>query len=552
MILRNSSPEIRGKSEQLVVFVHAYTSSRKSLRHVRDAVAEVLPDADLLRPDCPAGLLSNADPVDITEALLDAIDGAVDDRDKRGGSYQEVIMIGHSLGALLVRKAYVFARGQTQDSVINLLAAPRKWVSRVSRIVLLAGTNRGWSVSPKPKHMSWLRCLTFRLSARLAWRFHTGRLIRSVARGAPFVTNLRIQWINLVRDDTSDLPPATIQLLGNIDDIVSSEDNVDIQSGSKFFYKRLPNTGHLTAIDFSGDPGRRRKQIFIKALTTPVGRLQSDFIEPLSVEPHVDQVVFVIHGIRDRSFWTEDIRDRIKQIAKQEKRKLEVVISSYGYFPMLPFLFFGERQKNVRWFMDKYTEALARYPKAKMDFIGHSNGTYLLASALKSYKACQFHRIVFAGSVVPTSFPWEELAEKGRVKAIRNYVATSDWIVGVFPGLYELLRVSDLGSAGHNGFQDNKGKEHAIAFFKGGHDAAICEDNYDAMIRFVIDGKADVPSDLLSERRSPVAVWVSKLNWLVWLMLVILLGAGAVYLASLQPLWLILYVAVLYAVLHTT
>ena len=39
--------------------------------------------------------------------------------------YSKVILVGYSLGALLARKAFVFAMGQNQDAPINLPAVPR-------------------------------------------------------------------------------------------------------------------------------------------------------------------------------------------------------------------------------------------------------------------------------------------------------------------------------------------------------------------------------------------------------------------------------------------
>jgi hypothetical protein len=220
---------------------------------------------------------------------------------------------------------------------------------------------------------------------------------------------------------------------------------------------------------------------------------------------------------------------------------------------MLLFLFFWERQKNVRWFMDQYTEALAKYPRAEMGFIGHSNGTYLLASALKRYQASQFGRVVFAGSVVPTAFPWDPLIERKRLKAIQNYVATSDIIVGVFPGFYELIGLTDLGSAGHNGFRDNEGKKNAVTFVRGGHGAALRPEIYESLIRFVIDGKfVDIPESLMAKKRSSITVWLSKFNWIVWLLLASGLLSGVWLIAQIDPVYLLLYLSGLYALLYTT
>lgn len=113
MLLQNIEPKPHGRSTHLVVAVHGWTASSTTLAGVCAAVNNALPNADLLIPDYPAGLFSTADPIEITEAtLVKCIADAVKNRKSKGGAYEEIVFIGHSLGALLVRKAYVFAKGQ--------------------------------------------------------------------------------------------------------------------------------------------------------------------------------------------------------------------------------------------------------------------------------------------------------------------------------------------------------------------------------------------------------------------------------------------------------
>src|SRR5206468_4067540 len=110
------------------------------------------------------------------------------------------------------------------------------------------------------------------------------------------------------------------------------------------------------------------------------------------------------HGIRDVGNWTTDFDAQLNAAFGSKGDTVRVLRPGYGYFPMGPFLLFTDRQKYVRWFMDEYTEALARYPNAdgNVHFIGHSNGTYVLASALSQYKTLEVNRVAFAGSVVRT------------------------------------------------------------------------------------------------------------------------------------------------------
>lgn len=546
MWIRNREVHRRGRSRQLVLLVHAFSLSARSMGAVRAAVEEAMPDADVLVPDYPSSPLANTDPMVITESLVDLLDAATSERD-----YEAIVLVGHSLGALLVRKAYVLALGFTQDGGVALAGRPREWAAKVSRIVLLAGVNRGWSLSPKAKHMGWAKWAVLRFGSRLARLVRRGALIHGVRRGGPFVANLRVQWIRAVAA-TGSRVPLTVQLLGTIDDVVAAQDNADVDCAVNFRFLRLPETGHAAAIDFSGDVGRRRKQIFLKALIEPDP--QSDFLSPQEQELDVEHVVFIMHGIRDRGYWTRRIEAKILALAQGRHAKYRAIRSGYGYFPMLRFLLLAERQKNVRWFMDEYTEALAKYPNARFGFIGHSNGTYLLASALQRYRACQFERAAFAGSVVPTRFPWDDLVRRKALQGIRNYVASADGIVGIFPGFYELIGWGDLGSAGHDGFTDDQAMRHQVTFVRGGHAAALHPAIHDSLIGFVIDGAvADIPIPLKASKRSALVVWLAKLNWLVWVLLAVVLIVGAVAVGqTFGAAYLALYIGTALLLLYTT
>jgi|GEM_PF-2170153 len=147
--------------------------------------------------------------------------------------------------------------------------------------------------------------------------------------------------------------------------------------------------------------------------------------------------------------------------------------------------------------MDQYTTAMAKYPNAKLSFVGHSNGTYLLASALTNYPSCRFERVVFAGSVIRTTFPWDKMISLGRIKEIRNFVASSDWVVAIFPGAYEQLGISDLGKSGSDGF-----KAHPMLdqhqWVSGTHNAAIKERCWQSIAEFIVNGPSAPVPDLNS------------------------------------------------------
>jgi hypothetical protein len=170
-------------------------------------------------------------------------------------------------------------------------------------------------------------------------------------------------------------------------------------------------------------------------------------------QPEVTDVIFVIHGIRDAGYWTHKIARRVREKGKRLGRVVATETSSYGYFPMLRFFLPGERRIKTQWLMDQYVEACALYPNARFSFVGHSNGTYLLASALRDYRCCRFNRVLFAGSVVRRQYDWDRYIARGQVQEVANYVATADWVVAFFPKALQTLGIQDLGSAGHDGFR---------------------------------------------------------------------------------------------------
>jgi hypothetical protein len=207
---------------------------------------------------------------------------------------------------------------------------------------------------------------------------------------------------------------------------------------------------------------------------------------------------------------------------------------------MVPFALPWVRRWKSEWLMDRYVEARARYPNAVISFVGHSNGTYLLARALNDYPAVRFKRVVLAGSVIRRDFDWGKnldprpSSKTPRVQEVLNYVATHDWVVAIFSKAFQPLKFFfDLGSAGHDGFDQYKMKAHPrlheARFVEGQHSAALAETQWNDIARFIVKGgPIPGPPDAdfkLHRRWIMVALgWVSSLVLLLLLWLVI--GTG--------------------------
>ncbi|WP_133122409.1 MULTISPECIES: alpha/beta hydrolase [unclassified Klebsiella] len=537
----------------LVVVFHAYANNATSLSSVIDAVKKQWPNAQMYCPDLPLSWFSTANPNEIVNLHLNQLDTIIQQSENGTNPITNIILIGHSFGALLARKLYIVACGETrkapfeacyfrsESSLDNGRLAARYWAKRVSRLILMAGMNRGWSIS---HHMSITKAPLWTLGVilgHLLYAFkHRPPAILTIRRGAEFITQLRVQWLYMRREYASDSKAGgnaiTIQLLGSRDDIVSPDDNIDLISGGDFIYLDVPYSGHKSIIElYDSDYGQSRFSVFIKALILSPSELASDNILPADervtkADESVTQVAFVIHGIRDAGYWTHKLARRI-QVPDNEKWATET--SSYGYFPMLPFLFPLYRRKKVEWLMDQYTEALAKYPKASFSYVGHSNGTYLLARALELYPCCTFKNVVFAGSVVRQDFNWHKYLNSSppRVNAVLNFVATTDWVVAFFSKLFQFAHWQDLGSAGHDGFilSNPHPRIHQLTYIKGGHGAAIEEPLWDHIASFIRNGKLpsknNIPLSLsrtkwiaITSHFPPIAwILVGAITWGVWL-----------------------------------
>jgi pimeloyl-ACP methyl ester carboxylesterase len=551
----NQEFEVYGKSTSLVILLHAYTASAVKMLDIRKAVLEKIPDADIFLPELPARLFSLENPIHLVLDLLDRIDQFWQERKTKEDrqAYQEIIIIGHSLGALLGRKLYVYACGEPRANLFEPEIRDkdkicREWASKVKRIILFAGMNRGWQVShhmPLSRLITWITGIVLGNIIFLVRRKRP--LIFYIRRGSPFLTNLRIQWLEMKRNahEKGIEKVITVQLLGSVDDLVGPDDNIDLVSGEDFYYIDIPFSDHSNVVYLEEKKvGEKRKEIFSRVLTAPAQNIEEYALSPQDLQdqlirqPNVQNVVFVIHGIRDLGYWTRKIARRVQRMGREKSITIESETSTYGYFPLLSFLLPWKRREKVEWLMDEYAQALATYPNAKFSFVGHSHGTYLLAKALQEYPSCRFKNVVFAGSVVRTDYKWSKSIARGQVEAVLNYVATGDFVVAIFPKAFELLCLQDLGSAGHDGFKEISNVKN-IEFIKGDHGAALNEANWDAIAKFIVDSDLDVlpviPTEIVQHKNNGRNRWVVFFGWvapIIWILIIALIIYIGYYILS--------------------
>ena len=607
-------------SKNLCILIHGYgkpfpwKNSHKKLKDLKEVIEESFADdMDIYYPNLNQEMIiySINNPNNIVKNLLEDIN-----KIWKNKTYDKIYIIGYSMGALIARKLYICACGNNPEAPLEEefkdCKLPTQWAEAVDRIILLAGINRGWSIN---HHLSLMNAISWTIGAglgNLMMFFSFGKLkplVFQIRKGASFITQLRIQWIYMRRKVNSDEKKIgnalTIQLLGTKDDLVSPEDNIDLVSGKDFVYLEVLFSNHLNVVEMLPSSKKKdknfergqRKEKLLYALKEDKNELKQQSqqvitnIEPLTLsnrlstkQPNeITDVIFVIHGIRDEGHWTNKIAQRVilkneeanknRKEKEQKQRHFAIETSRYGYFPMLLFALPWTRRAKVAWFMDQYAENLVLYPNAEFSFVGHSNGTYLLAQALKEYQCCEFKRIVFAGSVVPKEYDWYKyIHEEKRVKLVLNYVATFDWVVAIFPNFLHFIQ-RDLGSAGHDGFnagfnirpttqQKLKRKimllfrrfvrklrkelssrfhickrtkkiweVHNIKYVKGQHGAALNEYHWDAIAKFIVNDSLNFPKveDLKSLKiaqaeRCNILSIIGKFPLIAWIGLILLLG----------------------------
>ncbi len=155
---------------ELIVCLHGFRRANERLRAVQAVIRDAQRGADIFAPKLPVSrsLFCFEKAESIVAKLVRKIDNKVTERERAGGKYESIKLVGHSFGAVLARKIAIIAFGEQRDKDGNRpvpfeqefadFLERREWAGRIRRIVLLAGLNRGWSVSAR---MGWLDTISW-------------------------------------------------------------------------------------------------------------------------------------------------------------------------------------------------------------------------------------------------------------------------------------------------------------------------------------------------------------------------------------------------------
>lgn len=125
---------------------------------------------------------------------------------------------------------------------------------------------------------------------------------------------------------------------------------------------------------------------------------------------------------------------------------MEVEPANYGRFGTIRFLLGMSRSSlNRLWRTVQETQAL--YPGAKISFLAHSFGTYLVARLLIREPTLKVHRIAFCGSVLDDDFPFERISSQFTTPIFNETSARDFWPVLAYSATF------GYGTAGTYGFK---------------------------------------------------------------------------------------------------
>jgi hypothetical protein len=172
----------------------------------------------------------------------------------------------------------------------------------------------------------------------------------------------------------------------------------------------------------------------------------------------VVKVVIPLHGIRTHAEWQRAFVTVTQYPKYNNVFNCPLDNWNFGHFSLFKFLTRSGREKKIQWFRDQYYRLMSdrNIPLEKGDYpsiVAHSFGTYILGQVILRYPYIKLDKIILCGSILPRSFPWELLIQRGQVQEVRNEYGIKDiWV------RYIDRFIKDMGSSGYNKFETNHPK----------------------------------------------------------------------------------------------
>ncbi len=144
-----------------------------------------------------------------------------------------------------------------------------------------------------------------------------------------------------------------------------------------------------------------------------------------AVETNINEVVLLLHGIRDFGEWTQMVSSILEEIPGTKVPPL-----SYGRFDAFRFWFpIWTREAPIRKLLWRIQSARDRFPTAKLSVIAHSFGTYAIGKILRENPGIRLHRLVLCGAILPSDFRWDQIKHSVETEIINDCGIKDIWPV---------------------------------------------------------------------------------------------------------------------------
>ncbi|MGX4771989.1 hypothetical protein ACWAUC_19635 [Bradyrhizobium guangdongense] len=254
----------------------------------------------------------------------------------------------------------------------------------------------------------------------------------------------------------------------------------------------------------------------------------------------LEHLIVSVHGIRTFGDW----QNRLMKLTQAKNKEVEFQNYQYGYFSLLAFIFPLTRWLVVRRFRRELLRLVAVKNPKRLDLVGHSFGTHIIAWSLHSLRArtdLRVHTLILAGSVLRSDFYWGELIPSV-VGRVINDCGSRDTVL-----LASQFLVLFTGMAGRTGFVGMNGPEFVNRYFEFGHSGYFQDRNRkpnsymeDRWLPLLLSSDRPIYFD---ERTAPsplegIGIWLTnnfepiKLAVAISPLLAALLYVGALYVRS--------------------
>jgi CheY-like chemotaxis protein len=173
------------------------------------------------------------------------------------------------------------------------------------------------------------------------------------------------------------------------------------------------------------------------------------------------KVIISVHGIRTKGEWQQ----KLEELVENELENTILINYKYNYLSATSLLFSWSRDKTVDGFNSRILFELNKFPEARVTFIAHSFGTYIVGMFLKLLPIntdFTVERVIFVNSVLKENFDWNEIRKTTAIGSIINECGIEDNVL-----LLSRYLCKGLGMAGRSGFI---GVNVHNRRYKGGHD----------------------------------------------------------------------------------